>query len=78
MSQKTNLMRFDLLLPPAAIEVIKTEAAIRGISPRVMGRMLVVEKIKETIGLAPDDVLPDVNPAQVGCHTTAPSGGHEG
>lgn len=67
-SQKTKLERFDLLLPAAAIEVVQKEAAIRGISPRTMGRILLVEKIKEMIGLAPDDVLPDVNPAQA-CHT---------
>ena len=60
MPQKTNLERFDLLLPPAAVEIITKEAAIRGVSPRVMGRMLVIEKVKDMVGLAPDDILPDI------------------
>lgn len=76
MSQKTRLERFDLLLPAAAIEVVQKEAAIRGISPRTMGRILLVEKTKELMGLAPDDVLPDVNPVQA-CHTTTPTEGEQ-
>ena len=51
MPQKTKLVRFDSLLPPAAVDVIKENAAIRGISPRTMGRVLIVEKIKDLIGL---------------------------
>ncbi len=74
MPQKTNLKRFDLLLPPAAVEIITKEAAIRGISPRTMERVLIIEKIKDVIGLAPDDVLADVNPAQVS-HATPPAEG---
>lgn len=74
MPQKTKLVRFDLLLPPAAVDVIKENAAIRGISPRTMGRVLVVEKIKDLIGLAPDDVLADVNPARAS-HATPPAEG---
>jgi hypothetical protein len=50
-SHRPKLVRFDLFLPPAAVEVIKENAAIRGISPRTMGRVLVVEKIKDLIGL---------------------------
>lgn len=71
MSQKTRLERFDLLLPPAAVQVIREEAAIKGMSPRTMGRVLIVERVKELIGLAPDDVLPDVSPVQAS-HTTTP------
>ena len=74
MSQKTNLKRFDLQPPPAAVEIITKEAAIRGISPRTMGRVLIVEKIKDLIGLAPDDVLADVNPARAS-HATPPAEG---
>ena len=74
MPQKTKLVRFDLLLPPAAVDVIKENAAIRGISPRTMGRVLIVEKIKDLIGLAPDDVLADVNPARAS-HATPPAEG---
>lgn len=51
MPRKTKLERFDLLLPRAAVKVIQDEAAIRGVSPRTMGRVLVVEKIKDLIGL---------------------------
>jgi hypothetical protein len=51
MSRKTKLERFDLLLPHATVKVIQDEAAIRGISPRTMGRVLVVEKINDLIGL---------------------------
>ena len=74
MSRKTKLERFDLLLPPAAVQVIRDEAAVRGISPRTMGRVLIVEKTKELIGLAPDDVLTDVNPARAS-HATPPAEG---
>ena len=74
MPQKTNLKRFDLLLPPAAVEILTKEAAIRGIRPRTMGRVLIVEKIKDLMGLAPDDVLADVNPARAS-HTTPPAEG---
>lgn len=74
MSQKTNLKRFDLLLPPAAVEIITKEAAIGSINPRTMGRVLIVEKVKDLIGLAPDDVLADVNPARAS-HATPPAGG---
>jgi hypothetical protein len=74
MPQKTKLVWFDLLLPPAAVDVIKENAAIRGISPRTMGRVLIVEKVKDLIGLAPDDVLADVNPAQAS-HATPPAEG---
>lgn len=74
MSRKTKLERFDLLLPPAAVQVIRDEAAVRGISPRTMGRVLIVEKIKDLIGLAPDDVLADVNPARAS-HATPPAEG---
>ena len=74
MSHKPKLVRFDLLLPPVAVEVIKENAAIRGISPRTMGRVRVVEKIKDLIGLAPDDVLADVNPARAS-HATPPAEG---
>ena len=74
MSRKTKLERFDLLLPPAAVQVIPDEAAVRGISPRTMGRVLIVEKIKDLIGLAPDDVLADVNPARAS-HATPPAEG---
>ena len=74
MPHKPKLVRFDLLLPPVAVEVIKENAAIRGISPRTMGRVLIVEKIKDVIGLAPDDVLTDVNPAQAS-HATPPAEG---
>ena len=63
MSRKTNLIRFDLLLPPVAVEIIEKEAATRAVSPRVMGRMLVVAKIKDVIGLDQNDVLPDITPA---------------
>ena len=76
MSQKNKLQRFDLLLPVAAIEVVQKEAAIRGISPRTMGRILLVEKTKELMGLAPDDVLPDMNPVQA-CHTATPTEGEQ-
>lgn len=75
-SQKTKLERFDLLLPAAAIEVVQKEAEIKGISPRTMGRILLVEKIKEVIGLAPDEILQDMNPAQA-CHTATPTEGEE-
>ena len=74
MSHKPKLVRFDLLLPPVAVGVIKENAAIRGISPRTMGRVRVVEKIKDLIGLAPDDVLADVNPARAS-HATPPTEG---
>ena len=76
MLQRTQLERFDLLLPRAAVDIIKGEAAIRGMPPRTMGRVLIVEKVKEIIGLAPDDILEDVNPAQV-CHTDTPLEGAE-
>lgn len=75
-SHKTKLERFDLLLPAAAIEVVQKEAAIRGISPRTMGRILLVEKIKELMGLAPNEILPNVNPAQVD-PTLTPTEGEE-
>jgi len=74
MSRKTRLERFDLLLPHAAVKVVHDEAAIRGISPRTMGLVLVVEKIKDLIWLAPDDVLADVNPARAS-HATPPAEG---
>ena len=74
MPRKTKLERFDLLLPRAAVKVIQDEAAIRGVSPRTMGRVRVVEKIKDLIGLAPDDVLADVNPARAS-HATPPAEG---
>lgn len=64
MSQKTRLQRFDLLLPSAAIKVIREQAAIKGVTPRTMGRLLIVEKVKDLIGLAPDAILQDVDPAQ--------------
>ena len=75
MKTKPKLSRFDLLLPRAAIEIVSEEATIRGISPRVMGRMIFVEKVKEIRGIAPHDCLPtDVGeiPRQ-----TSPAGGDE-
>lgn len=57
MIKSQNLVRFDLLLPHAAIEVIQEKAATKGVSPRTMGRMLLIEKIKEIMGIAADDVL---------------------
>jgi hypothetical protein len=57
MVKSQNLVRFDLLLPHAAIEVIKNRAATKGVSPRTMGRMLLIEKVKEIVGIASDDVL---------------------
>ena len=74
MPHKTNLKRFDLLLPPAAVEIITKGAAIRCISPRTRGRVLIVEKIKDLIWLAPDNVLADVNPARAS-HATPPAEG---
>ena len=58
MKTKHKLSRFDLLLPLAAIKIVSEEATIRGVSPRVMGRMIFVEKIKEMRGIAPHDCLP--------------------
>lgn len=53
-----NLERFDLSLPRVVIDSIKKEANIRCIHPRTMGRILMVEKIKEMTGIAPDQSLP--------------------
>ena len=53
-----RLERFDMALPPAAVETIKREADIRCIHARTMGRILMVEKIKEITGIAPDQSLP--------------------
>ena len=75
-ARKHKLVRFDLMLPAAVVEVVNREAAIRCVHPRTMGRILLAEKIKEIIGLAPDDVLPDADPTQVS-HTATPLEGGE-
>ena len=69
MKRRENLKRFDLLMPPTALEVIEKEAKIKGICARTMGRILLIEKVKEIIGLAPDDILAD-DPVQTGHSTT--------
>ena len=75
-TRKNKLVRFDLMLPAAVVKIVNREAAVRCIHPRTMGRILLAEKIKEVIGLAPDDVLPDVDdPAQVSHAATHTEGG---
>lgn len=43
-----SLERFDLLIPDDIKQEIEKRAADKAIAPRVLGRMLLVEKIKET------------------------------
>lgn len=57
MLESQKLARFDLLLPRAAIEIMTDTAARMGVSPRTLGRMLIIEKLKEMVGISPNDVL---------------------
>ena len=45
-----SLERFDLLIPDDIKQEIEKRAVDKAIAPRVLGRMLLVEKTKETMG----------------------------
>jgi chromosome segregation ATPase len=58
-----KMERFDLSLPPVAVDLIRREAEIRCVHPRTMGRILIVEKLKEITGITPDQRLTTVTGA---------------
>ena len=52
------MQRFDLYIPQVAAEIIEIEANKINIPARTYGRMLLLEKVKELAGIAPDQGLP--------------------
>lgn len=44
-----SYVRFDLNLPPEIVQEIRRAAREKAIPPRTLGRMLLVEKVKEGI-----------------------------
>ena len=52
------MTRFDLYIPKVAAAIIEMEADKYNIPPRTYGRMLLLEKVKELAGIAPDQSLP--------------------
>ena len=55
---KYEMTRFDLYIPQVAADIIEREADKYSIPPRTYGRMLLLEKVKEIAGIAPDQSLP--------------------
>jgi len=52
------MQRFDLYIPQVAANIIEIEADKMNIPARTYGRMLLLEKVKELAGIAPDQGLP--------------------
>lgn len=52
------MCRFDLYIPKVAATIIEKEADKFNIPPRTYGRMMLLEKVKELAGIAPDQSLP--------------------
>ena len=55
---KYEMCRFDLYIPKVAAAIIEKEADKFNIPPRTYGRMMLLEKVKELAGIAPDQSLP--------------------
>ena len=55
---KYEMCRFDLYIPKVAAAIIEKEADKINIPPRTYGRVLLLEKVKELAGIAPDQSLP--------------------
>lgn len=55
---KYDMQRFDLYIPKVAAAIIEKGAERINIPPRTYGRMLLLEKVKEIAGIAPDQSLP--------------------
>ena len=56
--KKYEMQRFDLYIPEVAANIIEIEADKKNIPARTYGRMLLIEKVKELVGIAPDEGLP--------------------
>ena len=56
--KKYEMQRFDLYIPQVAARIIEIEADKRGLPARTYGRVLLLEKVKELAGIAPDQALP--------------------
>lgn len=66
---KYEMQRFDLYIPKVAANIIEKEADKFNIPPRTYGRMLLLEKVKELAGIAPDQSLP----TEIGAIHTQPN-----
>lgn len=67
---KYEMCRFDLYIPKVAAAIIEKEADKFNIPPRTYGRMMLLEKVKELAGIAPDQSLPTKIDAIHGQHTS--------